>query len=98
MGSKRADTTERGWFDKQTMAAIFGVSAAYLDRDIRPLVPQKFTRQDGKRAMFYARAVIDAWHDAKVQRSGKDGDPLLSGSDSPASFRFRAGSQMLHNT
>lgn len=70
------------------MAHIFGVSLPFFDRDIRPLVGHKHIKTSGRRLLFYARAAIDAWHEAKLQRRGTP-DALLTGSDSPALERYR---------
>ena len=93
MGLRLAGRKENGWFNRQTVAAMFGVTVVHFDQTIRPLIPKDAIRKEKQSRMFYARAVIDAW----AARRGpgpavpRDEDEALvfGGSDSPALERLR---------
>jgi hypothetical protein len=61
-GNEDKSAGGRGWFSKQEMAAIFGISEQHFDRSFRSLVPADAQKLVGRRWYFRARGVaaVDA--------------------------------------
>jgi len=52
---------------KQAMADVLDVTVNYFDREVRRHAKPEHVRQDGRRPLFYAREVIDAWYEARLR-------------------------------
>ena len=81
-----------GWLTRVTAANAFGVSERGFDSCIRPLAPTDCVKGTGKGLRFYVRGIIEAWSDRRVDAvsaKAPNGDPMLSGSASPALERYR---------
>lgn len=50
--------TEPGWYCRTEIAAIFGVSVPYLDREVRPKLPPDAQRKIGRRVFWHAASVF----------------------------------------
>lgn len=81
MGEKR-----ECWFTKTEMAAMFGISERYFDREIRPLAPRDALRREGRCMMFLAPKVLQAWRDSAVADALTDcaKDGIMAGPSTPA--------------
>ena len=53
------------WLSRREMAAVFDVSVAYFDRELRPLFDTKHVRQSDGFLSFYSRGCVEDWARAK---------------------------------
>jgi len=83
-GKKQRET---GWLSRMELCRVFDITGSAFDRHIRTLVSSDHVRGAGKTLRFYGRAIVEAW--ATAQRRETDGDPLLSGTTTPALERYR---------
>jgi hypothetical protein len=67
MGSPIKPTRPAAWIGKQALADVLDVTVGYFDREVRRYVSPAHVRRDGKRLLFYARGVLDAWYSAKLR-------------------------------
>ena len=92
-GSKVKSQSKRAWVTRQTLADVFGVTAGGLDKLVKvlDLSSDAVAGQGTKDLRYHGRAVLDAWRAAAVEAAvaKTDGDPMLSGSASPALERYR---------
>ena len=52
---------------KQAMADALNATVNYFDREVRRHARPAHVRRDGKRLLFYARGVLDAWYTALLR-------------------------------
>jgi len=57
-------TRQAAWLTKQAMADAIDVTVGYFDREVRRHAQPQHVRRDGRRLLFYARGVLDAWYEA----------------------------------
>lgn len=81
MGEKR-----EWWFTKAEMAAMFGISERYFDREIRPLAPRDALRREGRCMMFLAFKILHVWRDNAIADALTDctKDGIMVGASTPA--------------
>lgn len=86
---------EVGWFDRDQMAAIFGVNTKSFDSGQRKLLPTRgdHVKTVNRRPLFLAHAYVQAWHRRELDKVTPDvpADPMFvgGGSDSPNLERYR---------
>ncbi|MBX3435313.1 MAG: hypothetical protein KF847_18505 [Pirellulales bacterium] len=63
------------WLAKQALADVLDVTVNYFDREVRRHAKPEHVRRDGKRLLFYARGVLDAWYGARMRPTQSDAAP-----------------------
>jgi hypothetical protein len=86
------ETLDRLWFTRNDIAALCGLSPRHFDDAIRPRAKDA-ERGTGKTKRFDGPKMVAAAIAYRLEQAApattEDGDPLLSGSDSPALERYR---------
>ncbi|QDS97938.1 hypothetical protein [Adhaeretor mobilis] len=65
MADPKKPTRPDAWLTKQAMADVLDMTVNYFDREARGHALEPHVKRDGKRLLFYARGVLDAWCEAR---------------------------------
>ena len=86
-----ASTKPNEWFDRASMAAIFGMRASSFDKGPRRFATDEDIRREGRRVMFHAPSIIRRWAEATYGPTIGDEEEagLFRDTDSPALERWR---------
>ncbi|QDS98150.1 hypothetical protein [Adhaeretor mobilis] len=66
MADPKKPTRPDAWLTKQAMAGVLDVTVNYFDREVRRHATEQHVKRDGKRLLFFARGVLDAWYTARL--------------------------------
>jgi len=79
MAQPRKPARNNSFLSRKEMAAVFDVSVAYFNRELRPLFDAKHVHQSDGCLSFYSRGCVECWARAKfkTQPSERSDDAIL---------------------